>query len=99
MSGCGIEPASTSSNPTTDPITPGNSTNACGGNNKDVQEFTAGYWYNIYNGPKGRLRQGIQYSYIQRYLWSGNGGTLNPGGNANGADNMFFTSLRYYLPQ
>ena len=98
MSGCGIEPASTSSNPTTDPITPGNSTNGCKGNNKDVQEFTAGYWFNILNGPQGRLRQGIQYSLIRRDLWSGNGGTLNPSNGAHGDDNMLFTSFRYYLP-
>jgi Skp family chaperone for outer membrane proteins len=98
MSGCGIEPVSTSSFPTSDPTTPGNSTNGCKGNNKDVQEFTAGWWYNIYNGPKGRLRQGLQYSYIMRYLWSGAGGTLNPGNGAMGGDNMVFTSLRYYLP-
>jgi hypothetical protein len=98
MSGCGIEPASTSSEPGSDPITPGNSTNGCKGNNKDVQEFTAGYWFNFVSGPKGRLRQGIQYSYIRRDLWSGNGGTLNPGAGANGVDNMIFTSFRYYLP-
>jgi len=98
MSGCGIEPASTSSNPTADPITPGNSTNGCKGNNKDVQEFTAGYWWNVIAGPKGRLRQGIQYSLIRRDLWSGNGGTLNPSNGAHGDDNMIFTSFRYYLP-
>ncbi|MGA9063121.1 MAG: hypothetical protein WB341_15850 [Terracidiphilus sp.] len=101
MSGCGIEPASTSSNPTTDPITPGNSTNGCKGNNKDVQEFTAGYWWNIIAGPKGRLRQGVQYSLIRRDLWSGAAGTgtvTNPGGGAHGDDNMIFTSFRYYLP-
>jgi hypothetical protein len=99
MSGCGIEPSSTAANPSGDPITPGNSTNGCKGNNKDVQEFTAGYWWNIINaGPKGRLRQGFQYSLIRRDLWSGNGGTLNPGGGAHGDDNMIFTSFRYYLP-
>jgi len=98
MSGCGIEPASSSAEPGSDPTTPGNSTNGCKGNNKDVQEFTAGYWFNFISGPKGRLRQGIQYSYIRRDLWSGNGGTLNPNGGANGADNMIFTSFRYYLP-
>jgi Skp family chaperone for outer membrane proteins len=99
MSGCGIEPVSSSSNPTTDPITPGNSTNGCKGNNKDVQEFTAGYWWNIVaGGSKGRLRQGIQYSLIRRDLWSGNGGTLNPSNGAHGDDNMVFTSFRYYLP-
>jgi Skp family chaperone for outer membrane proteins len=98
MSGCGIEAASTSSNPTTDPITPGNSTYGCKGNNKDVQEFTGGYWWNIIAGPKGRLRQGIQYSLIRRDLWSGAGGTTNPSNGAHGDDNMLFTSFRYYLP-
>jgi Skp family chaperone for outer membrane proteins len=101
MSGCGIEPVSTAANPTTDPITPGNATNGCKGNNKDVQEFTAGYWWNIIAGTKGRLRQGIQYSLIRRDLWSGAPGTgtvTNPGGGAHGDDNMIFTSFRYYLP-
>ncbi|MFY9853902.1 MAG: hypothetical protein WAK26_08515, partial [Terracidiphilus sp.] len=81
----------------------------CGGNTKDVQETTVGYWYNIYSGPMGRLRQGLQYSYIERNLWSGVGsatynfatgvpGTPNPGGGAKGTDNMIFTSFRYYLP-
>ena len=63
-----------------------------------MQEFVAGYWYNIYNGPKGRLRQGITYENIRRDIWSGAGGTANPGGGAHGDDNMFFTSFRYYLP-
>lgn len=98
MSGCGIEPASTSAEPTSDPITPGNGTNGCKGNNKDVQEFTVGYWFNIFNGPQGRLRQGIQYSLMRRDLWSGAGGTLNPSNGAHGDDNMIFTSFRYYLP-
>ena len=94
MSGCTVEPVSTASIPAAAPIAPAN----CGNNNKDVQEFTAGYWYNIYNGPKGRLRQGVQYSWFERDLWSGAGGTTNPGGGARGKDNMVWTSLRYYLP-
>jgi hypothetical protein len=100
MSGCGIEPnvSTSGGEPTSDPTTPGNSTNACKGNNKDVQEFTVGYWFNIISGPQGRLRQGITYSQIRRDLWSGAGGTLNPGNGAHGDDNMIFTSLRYYLP-
>jgi len=73
-------------------------TGNCKGNNKDVQEFTSGYWYNFYNGPKGRFRMGLQYSYFERNLWSGNGGTTNPGGNAKGTDNVVETSMRYYLP-
>lgn len=98
MSGCNTEPLP--GNSTTnggDGFTPSNPSN-CGNQNKDVQEFSSGYWYNFYNGPMGRLRQGIQYSYIRRDLWSGNGGTTNPGGGAKGTDNIFETSFRYYLP-
>jgi Skp family chaperone for outer membrane proteins len=91
MSGCRVEAKAGGS---TSPSNPAK----CGGNNKDVQEFTAGYWYNMYNGPKGRLRYGLQYAWFERDLWSGQGGTANPGGGAKGTDNMFFTSLRYYLP-
>ncbi len=94
MSGCLVEPVSAAGIPAAAPIAPAN----CGNNNKDVQEFTAGYWYNFYNGPKGRLRQGIQYGWFERDLWSGAGGTTNPGGGAKGVDNMVWTSLRYYLP-
>lgn len=91
MSGCNTEP-----NPggSFSPSTPAN----CSGNNKDVQEFSAGYWYNIYKGTKGGLRYGLQYSRFERDLWSGSGGTTNPGGGADGIDNMFWTSFRYYLP-
>ena len=52
-----------------------------------------GYWYDLYKGPKGRLRQGIQYDYAQRQIWSG----LN-GLGSKSIDNMFWTSFRYYLP-
>ena len=91
MSGCATEPTSGGS---FSPAAPAH----CGANNKDVQEATFGYWYNFYNGAKGRFRQGIQYSYIRRDLWSGNGGTTNPGGKAFGDDNIIETSIRYYLP-
>ncbi|GGH16854.1 hypothetical protein [Silvibacterium dinghuense] len=98
MSGCNTEPipgtAATNSGSGFTPSTPSN----CSGNNKDVQEFSTGYWYNLYNGPMGRLRQGIQYSYFRRDLWSGAGGTTNPGGGAHGTDNVLETSFRYYLP-
>jgi hypothetical protein len=73
-------------------------TGTCAGNNKDVQEAVAGYWYNFYDGPKGRFRMGIQYSRLERNLWSGAGGTTNPGGNARAVDHMFWTAIRYYLP-
>lgn len=101
MSGCTVEPLPTTA-PTSGfgggtgftPSTPSN----CGNQNKDTQEFTAGDWYDFYNGPKGRFRFGLQYSRWERDLWSGAGGTTNPGGGANGVDNMFWTSFRYYIP-
>jgi Skp family chaperone for outer membrane proteins len=96
MSGCLTEPTTVASAGATGgaSITP----SSCGGSNKDVGEFTAGYWFNFYNGPKGRFRQGLTFESIDRNLWSGAGGTTNPGNGAHGVDNMFFTSIRYYLP-
>jgi len=101
MTGCLTEPAPSGTNNTYggngtgfDPATPG----SCGNQNKDVQEFTAGEWYNFYNGPKGRMRFGLQYARFERDLWSGAGGTTNPGNGARGIDNMFWTSFRYYVP-
>ena len=76
------------------PSTPAN----CGNQTKDIQEGTAGYWYYIYRGPKGGLRQGIEYSYFRKDLWSGAGGAANPSNGAKGTDNMVWTSFRYYLP-
>jgi hypothetical protein len=73
----------------------------CGNNTRDVQEITGGYWYDIYKGDRGRLRQSIQYGYAVREGWSGTGtaGTLTtPLNGAKGIDNMFWTSFRYYLP-
>jgi type II secretory pathway pseudopilin PulG len=87
--GCGIEGApGTSPQVGYQPSAPAH----CGSPTKDTQEFTAGYWYDFYKGAKGRLRQGIQYSYFSRYGWSGTGGT------PYGHDNLFETSFRYYLP-
>ena len=103
MSGCSVEvaPGSGAVNGAGG-FSPSNPS-GCSGSNKDVQEFSAGYWYNIYKGEKGNLRYGLQYSRFERNLWSGSGVnssgvTTNPGGGASGADNMVWTSFRYYLP-
>jgi len=69
------------------------SSSTCTGHTRDVQEITGGYWYDIYKGDRGRFRQGIQYGYAVREGWSGASGL-----GAKGIDNMFWTSLRYYLP-
>ena len=66
---------------------------SCGAQTRDVQEGTLGYWYDIYKGDQGRLRQGFQYSYAVREGWSGASGI-----GAKGIENMVFTSLRYFLP-
>lgn len=71
---------------------PSSPTTNCTTDTRDIQEITAGYWYDFYKGPKGRLRQGIQYSYLDRQFWSG----IGPAPHAD--NNMVFTSLRYYLP-
>jgi uncharacterized protein YoxC len=73
----------------------------CGNNSRDVQEITGGYWFDIYKGDHGRFRQGIQYGYAVREGWSGSssaGAISTPMIGVKGIDNMFWTSLRYYLP-
>jgi hypothetical protein len=73
---------------------------SCGAQTKDVQEATAGYWYDFYKGDYGRVRLGMQYAYAVRIGWTGAAVSGNgPNGvGAKGIDNMFWTSFRYYLP-
>jgi TolA-binding protein len=74
---------------------------SCGAQTKDVQEATAGYWYDFYKGDYGRVRLGMQYAYAFRQSWTGApvaGSGINGGVGAKGVDNMFWTSFRYYLP-
>jgi hypothetical protein len=66
---------------------------SCSAQTRDIQEATVGWWYDIYKGDHGRFRQGFQYSYAVREGWSS---ATIPG--AKGIDNMFWTSLRYYIP-
>ena len=70
---------------------------SCSGQTQSVIEGTFGFWIKPYNGPKGRLQFGPQYSYISRNAWSGAGasGTFVA---SHGIDNVFYTSFRYYLP-
>jgi hypothetical protein len=69
----------------------------CSGNTQSTIEGTFGFWLRLYNGPKGRLQLGPQYSYLVRNAWAGAGASgteVTP----HGIDNMFLTSFRYYLP-
>ena len=61
-----------------------------------MQEITVGYWYDIYKGEHGRLRQAIQYSYAEP--GAGRSGVGCAFQADKGVDNMFWTSFRYYLP-
>lgn len=65
----------------------------CTADTRALIEGTAGFWYRVFQGPKGRVQWGAQYSYIDRQAWSGQNG-LQP----HGIEGMVFTSFRYYLP-
>ena len=70
----------------------------CTADTRAVIEGTAGFWYRFYNGPRGRLQFGTQYSYVTRQTWSGITPASAPSGSPEGLDGMVFTSFRYYLP-
>jgi hypothetical protein len=72
----------------------------CAGDIRIIQEGTLGFWYKFYQGPKGRVQFGVQYSYLAKDAWSGTGGVAAGGAaiSPKGIDNMVFTSFRYYLP-
>jgi hypothetical protein len=72
----------------------------CAGDIRNIQEGTLGFWYRFYQGSKGRVQFGIQYSYLSKDAWSGTGGVAAgaPAISPKGIDNMIWTSFRYYIP-
>jgi len=76
----------------------------CTGDTRNLIEGTASFWYRFYKGSKGTVQFGGQYSYYVRNTWRGvgtgtvNGITYTTNGGPHADENMFFTSLRYYLP-
>jgi hypothetical protein len=89
-SGCNTE------NPPTNQLTPSGG-GTCAGDTRVIMEGTLGFWHKLYQGPRGGLRWGLQYSYFTRNGWSGNnvtGASVSP----KAVDNMIWTSFRYYLP-
>jgi len=95
--GCGLETLPSSG--LTQGFNPGGLSN-CTADTKDIWEGTLGFWYKPYNGPKGRLQMGLQYSYLTKQAWAGTGGKVPIPANSNPSaiDNLFLTSFRYYLP-
>jgi hypothetical protein len=81
-------------------FTPNTANGTCTGDIRNIQEATLGFWHKPYQGPRGGIRWGIQYSYFVRNTWSGTGGLPagTPGINGKAADNMVFSSFRYYIP-
>jgi FKBP-type peptidyl-prolyl cis-trans isomerase len=71
---------------------------SCSGQTQSVVEGTFGFWIKPYNGPKGRIQFGPQYSYVSRNAWAGAGATAGTSASPHAIDNLFFTSFRYYLP-
>jgi len=99
--GCSVESSPTNQNTpagvnATGVVTPAN----CQGDIRNILEGTLGFWYRFYQGPKGRLQYGLQYSYAVKNTWtSGNGNSEAPAFfTPSAATSMVFTSFRYYLP-
>ncbi len=92
-SGCSTE------RPPTGSFTP-SAGGTCAGDIRIITQGTVGFWHKFYNGPKGGLRWGIQYSYFTKSGWSGSGGVPagTPGVSPKAVDNMIWTSFRYYIP-
>jgi hypothetical protein len=71
----------------------------CNADTQRVIEGTFGFWFRLYNGPKGKLQFGPQYSYLSRDSWTGTfDTTLGTFSAPHGIENMVLTSFRYYLP-
>jgi hypothetical protein len=71
----------------------------CAGDTRYIMEGSLGFWHKVYQGEKGRMQWGIQYSYIYKNAWSGSDGlTGTTSISPHAVNNMVFTSFRYYLP-
>ncbi|MGO8839560.1 MAG: hypothetical protein ACLQF1_00010 [Methyloceanibacter sp.] len=84
--GCNIEGSATFVNPTTG----ASAALPCSGQNKDIWQVTTGLWDRVYQNKVGTLAVGLQYSYTERQLFEG------IGGSPTAVDNMVFASVRYY---
>jgi hypothetical protein len=71
---------------------------SCSGQTQSVIEGTFGFWIKPYNGPKGRIQFGPQFSYLSRNAWAGAGTAAGTSVSPHAIDNIFYTSFRYYLP-
>ena len=77
---------------TADRFNPANPAN-CGGNNKDVQEVSFGYWYNFYNGPMGRFARASSTATSAAISGPARAARPIPAAAAARHDNIIDTSL------
>ncbi|HEV2101206.1 MAG TPA: hypothetical protein VGR58_00375 [Candidatus Acidoferrum sp.] len=95
-SGCSTETSPANTGPAGSGFPSGGG--SCAGDIRYIAEGTLGFWHKAYQGEKGRVQWGIQYSYIYKIGWSGSGGGVAAAVSPKAVDNMVFTSFRYYLP-
>lgn len=70
----------------------------CNGDTRYIGEGTLGFWHKFYQGEKGRMQWGLQYSYFYKNGWSGNNSGSATVVAPHAVDNMVWTAFRYYLP-
>jgi hypothetical protein len=70
----------------------------CSAQTQSLLEGTFGFWIKPYNGARGRMQFGPQYSYLVRNASAGAGPAKGTFVSPHGVENMFFASFRYYLP-
>lgn len=70
----------------------------CAGDTRYISQATLGFWHKLYQGDKGRVQWGVQYSYFYRTGWSGNNNNSTTTVSPHAVDNMVWTSFRYYIP-
>jgi len=80
------------------PVTTPSGGGSCAGDTRLIEEGTLGFWYKFFQGSKGGLRWGLQYSYFAKNGWSGNNNKPVFGFAPKAVDNMVWTSFRYYIP-
>jgi hypothetical protein len=77
---------------------------ACTANVQRTQEFTVGFWQNLYKGDLGRVAFGAQYEHVKLWAFAGIPGA-SPQGTAPGptpnqglnpSNDIVFLSLRYF---
>ena len=82
--GCNVENTANSGS------TPPAGSNLCNGVTGLVWQLTGGFWDRLYKGPVGTVQWGVQYSFTERQLLEG------IGGSPKADENMAFLSFRYY---